>query len=369
MSTKRQARKLIAIQRREQRAQQGARLWALLNRHPLGKSVAAVASDLGLSITDVPSLATQLSASGKRVVLIDGLWLVADPYGDAQQDVKLFTRVSDEKGLHRFGVISDTHEGSKYARRDVVHTMFDRFEAAGITEVYHCGNWIEGEARFNKFDLLPEAHGLQAQLDLFVKTWPRKKSITTRFVTGDDHEGWYAQREGVNPGELLEQTARKAGRKDLEHLGYKEAFVSLIHKRTRKTSTLLVDHPGGGSAYADSYAAQKRVEAVQSGEKPGMWLFGHWHKLGYFVPRGVHVVLAGCCKDLDPFGRKKGLRYDVGGTIIEAWQDPQGGLGRVRADISYFFDRDYYNFQFDPARPLRKRRAPSVVPKSTRAPS
>ena len=133
MTNRKAARRLIDIQRREQRAQQGARLWALLNRHPLGKSVAAVASDLGLSITDVPSLAIQLSASGKRVVLIDGLWLVADPYGDAQQDVKLFTRVSDEKGLHRFGVISDTHEGSKYARRDVVHTMFDRFEAAGIT--------------------------------------------------------------------------------------------------------------------------------------------------------------------------------------------------------------------------------------------
>lgn len=336
------------------------RLWRVLKARLSGMLVDDLAAHLDTTPGLVLDAATLLRKSGRliRQDMRQGLLhLVVLSAPEAGEDSgKKFEMMSDANGLHRFGFISDTHFGSKYERRDVVETMFDRFEAAGIKVVYHSGNWIDGEARFNVHDLLPEAHGMQNQLDYFVKHWPRRKGIVTKFVTGDDHEGWYAQREGVDPGELLEATARAAGRQDLIHMGYKEAFVTLIHKKTGKHARLLVDHPGGGSAYADSYAAQKRVEAAQGGEKPNIWIFGHWHKLGYFCPRGVHCILAGCAKDLDPFGRKKGLRYDIGGGIIEATQDPQGGIGRLVPDLSYFYDRGYYNFQFDMARVPKKQK-------------
>jgi hypothetical protein len=323
-----------------------------------GSSLSDLAARLKVTTGSVLDGISALRAAGATIVQFgDEYVLSGTPVQVAETDA-LHRLRSDRSGSHRFGVISDTHFGSKYCRDDVVATLYDWFAAEGITRVYHAGNWIDGEARFNKFDLVPEAHGMQAQLDLFVARYPRHKGIETHYVAGDDHEGWYSQREGVDIGRMLETTARDAGRRDLKYLGYKEAFVTLEHARTGETSKLLVDHPGGGSAYADSYAAQKRIEAAQGGEKPGMWIFGHWHKLGYFCPRGVHVILAGCTKDLDPFGRKKGLRYDVGGLIVECRQDPQGGIGEVTPRLRYFFDRGYYNQQFNMSAPVRRVRAP-----------
>jgi len=253
---------------------------------------------------------------------------------------------SDHIGEYRFGLIADNHYGSKYCREDVNEELYDWFAEEGVTRVYNCGNWIDGEARFNKHDLIPEAHGMQAQLDYFVERYPQRPGITTYYVAGDDHEGWYSQREGVDIGRMLSDTAGHAGRKDLVYLGYKEAFIRLEHAETGKHARMLVDHPGGGSAYALSYAAQKRVEAAQPGEKPAIWLFGHWHKHGYFVIRGVHVVLVPCTKDLDPFGRKKGLTYTIGGAILDIRQHPGGVIEECTPRFKLYHDRGYYNQQY-----------------------
>ena len=283
-----------------------------------------------------------LRASGVMVADLGGVFSVSKEPAQLERSKKRHNVTSTAAGEYRFGVISDTHYGSKYAREDVVNDLYDWYAKEGITQVYHCGNWIDGQSHFNRYDLLPEAHGMQAQLDLMVERYPRKPKITTMYVAGDDHEGWYSQREGIDIGKALEDTARGAGREDLVYIGYKEAFITLSHAKTCKHARMLVDHPGGGSAYADSYAAQKRIEAAQPGEKPGVWLFGHWHKIGYFRPRGVHVLLAGCTKDLDPFGRKKGLRYDVGGSIIEMRQDSGGAIVEFTPRIRAYYDRGYH---------------------------
>lgn len=282
-----------------------------------------------------------LAQSGVMVEEFGGVWSIAKfPHG--QEDDPKRHLIRSDGGLYRLGVISDTHIGSKYCREDVISDLYDWYSSEGIERVYHCGNWIDGQSHFNKYDLLPEAHGMQAQLDLMSARYPAKQGMKTYYVAGDDHEGWYAQREGVDIGRALEDTARRAGRRDLVYLGYKEAFITLENSKSGKHSRMLVDHPGGGSAYADSYAAQKRVEAAQPGEKPGVWLFGHWHKIGYFRPRGVHVLLAGCTKDLDPWGRKKGLRYDVGGSIIEMRQDEAGAIVEFTPRIRVYYDRGYH---------------------------
>jgi len=299
-----------------------------------------------------------MQVAGKTVLLFGDAYVLSGTPGQIAQNDKLHRLISDRGGRHRFGVISDTHYGSKYCREDVVATLYDWFAAEGVTRVYHAGNWIDGEFRFNKFDLIPEAHGMQAQLDLFVARYPMKRGVETHYVAGDDHEGWYAQREGVDIGRMLETTAREAGRNDLRYLGYKEAFITLEHKRTGETAKLLVDHPGGGSSYAVSYVLQKIVEAFQPGEKPGIYIAGHYHKMGYFRPRGVHVMHAGCTKDLDTFGRKKRLDYQLGGMIVEAVQDEQGGIGELVPRMRQFFDRDYYNQQWNMSGPVRKVRAP-----------
>lgn len=235
--------------------------------------------------------------------------------------------------------------------------MYDWFANEGVKTVYHCGNWIDGEASFNKYDLLPEAKGMQAQLDYFVERYPSRKGVITFLVAGDDHEGWYCQREGVNIGRMMERTSQDAGRKDLRYLGYMEAYVTLHNPATRAKSPLLVCHPGGGSAYATSYAVQKIVEAMQGGEKPAIALFGHYHKLEYVVIRNVHVIQAGCTEDLTPFARKRKLSFHLGGWIVEAWQDQRGAITECRTWLHQYFDRGYYNHQWSLSGPVRGHRS------------
>src|ERR1035441_8544217 len=63
--------------------------------------------------------------------------------------------------VRRFGVTSDNHLGSKHERLDVLNALYDLYAAEGITEVYNAGNWIEGEARFNKYDI--NVYGMDRQ--------------------------------------------------------------------------------------------------------------------------------------------------------------------------------------------------------------
>lgn len=269
--------------------------------------------------------------------------------------------VSDKDGVYRYGVVSDNHIGSKYARLDVLHDMYDLFAARGITRVYNCGNWIDGEAKFNRYDLESWAHGLDGQINGFIKEYPKRKGITTYFVAGDDHEGWYVQDDGIDIGAYAEMKARQAGRTDLVYIGYMEAFITLRHFKTGKSSIMGVVHPGGGSAYAISYSPQKIVESYQGGEKPAVVNFGHYHKMDVFNYRNVWIIQDGCTQDQTPFMRKKRIEAHVGGVLVELRQDEKGAITDCITWQKRYFDRGYYNFQFDRAQPIRKVAAPGVA--------
>lgn len=321
---------------------------ALLN----GELTEADIVALGVPRDAVDALLDEFRDAGANLVRHGGRWSI-DRY--MAPDSERAWKFTAKDGRYRFGLIADTHLGSKHYRADVAEGLYDWFAAEKVDAVFHCGNWIDGEARFNKHELVPEAHGMQAQIDYMVEHYPQRRGVTTYYVAGDDHEGWYSQREGVDIGRMLSDTASRAGRTDLVYLGYKEAFITLEHPKTKKHARLLVDHPGGGSSYALSYAAQKRVEAAQGGEKPAIWCFGHWHKHGYFIVRNVHCILVPCTKDLDTFGRKKGLEYTIGGAIIDAYQDEGGAIVQVNPQFRLWFDRGYYNQQFSMSGPVQKR--------------
>ena len=241
--------------------------------------------------------------------------------------------------LIRFGYVTDNHLGSKYARLDVLNCLFDIFEQEGIKSVYQTGNMIDGEARFNKFDLL--AYGLDGQCQYFVDNWPVRKGITTYYITGDDHEGWYVQREGINIGQHIEDMAKRSGRKDLVYLGHMEHDI--VFKGLKQSTIMRLLHAGGGSSYATSYAPQKIVESYQGGEKPHILLVGHYHKAEYGFPREVHVVQGGTTEDQTPFMRKLKIQAHVGGWIVEFVLTPEGRVSRFKTEWIPFFDKGFYD--------------------------
>lgn len=307
----------------------------------LGKSLTLV--QLADKLNCAPKLAKEsvdrLQESGHNVHLIFDSITVGT---EMQSGSKL---VVDSKDFfngknHQFGVLGDTHLYSKHARLDVLNCLYDIYEREGITTVFHTGNIVDGECRFNKFDLVGPA-GIGPQAEYMAQEYPQRKGITTKFITGDDHEGWWIQREGLNVGKLLEDEAKAAGRTDLEFIGHVE--VDVIFKTKSGQSAMRVSHPGGGSSYAISYKAQKRVESYQGGEKPQILLQGHYHKFNYGYPREVYTIDTGCCQDQTTFMRKQNLQAHLGGCILSFHQAETGELNRFKVEFIPFYDKGFYD--------------------------
>lgn len=243
-------------------------------------------------------------------------------------------------GFYKFGACGDNHMGSKFERMDVLNALYDLYDKEGVKIVYNTGNWIDGERRFNRSDL--RIHGMDAQIKHFVDNYPRRKGITTYFIAGDDHEGWYVQDNIMDIGRYAEMKAQQAGRTDLVYMGYMESDVVLPSKDGTGKTVIRVLHPGGGSSYAISYSVQKIIESYQGGEKPDVLLIGHYHKADYVFNRGVHAVQTGCTQDQSPFMRKKKLAAHLGGWIIEMATDDNGAVTRFKQEFIPFYDNAYY---------------------------
>lgn len=279
-------------------------------------------------------------ASGINLQSFGDQWVIEKAPQVASGPVLEIT--SDANGEYLFGALGDTHLGSKYERLDVLFGLYDRYETEGVKTVFHTGNWIDGEAPFNRYDL--NIHGMDGQIRYLVDKYPRRDGINTYAVAGDDHEGWYCQKTGVNIGWYAEAAMRKAGRDDWHDLGYMEAFVKLVDARSGKSAMLAVVHPGGGSAYALSYTIQKIVESYAGGEKPAVLLAGHYHKMELANFRNVWCCQTGCTQDQTPFMRKKRLEAHVGGHMIRLRQDPHtGAIVEMTGTMLRFFNQGFYN--------------------------
>lgn len=312
------------------------RVLAWLLKHPGPHKFSTVADALSLTADDIVREVEELAGSGMNVSIRgSGVELL--------QSLPILRHDSiDVKSMkgkrHVYGVTADNHLGSKYARLDVLNALFDIWADQGVSTVLQCGNIIDGEARFNKFDLI--VTGMEQQVDYLIDNWPQRKGIVTEFVTGDDHEGWYVQREGVDIGRYIELKAVAAGRTDMRYVGHMERQIS--YKAGSNQSTLSMLHAGGGTAYAISYTSQKQVESYQPGEKPTIILVGHYHKFDYSFPRAVHAIQPGCTEDQSPFMRKKKIEAMVGGVTLSFDLDSRALVNNVGVTWHPFYDRDFY---------------------------
>jgi hypothetical protein len=246
--------------------------------------------------------------------------------------------VSNKDNTFLFGAAGDLHAASKYTRWDVRHDLYRQFIEAGAQCSFDTGNWIDGEARFNHYDLV--VSGFDAQCKLLAREHPH--GLPTYAVWGDDHEGWYVQREGIDVGKYAQQIMREAGHPWTD-LGFMEAHVVLRNANSGATTTMAVCHPGGGSAYALSYSIQKIIESLEGGEKPAVGLYGHYHKMWAGNIRNVWCVQTGCAQDQTPFMRKKRLEAHVGGALVKLRQDPRtGAIVSCAPELIRYFNREYY---------------------------
>lgn len=240
----------------------------------------------------------------------------------------------------KFGFCSDNHLCNYNSREDALNTLYDIFQDEGIRVVYNSGNWIDGEFKWNQNEIF--VRGCTNQLKYCATHYPYREGIITKLIAGDDHEGWYVQREGINVGSYLVNHRRELGMDDFQYLGYAEADILLSEPDQKHKSWLRVVHPGGGTAYATSYTMQKLVESYQGGEKPTIILAGHYHKIDYSFPREVHCVQTATTCDQTLFMRKKKIQAMLGGGIVEARLAKDGTINRVKVEYITFFDKSFY---------------------------
>lgn len=248
--------------------------------------------------------------------------------------------IVDGGGWVRVGLVADTHLASKEAREDALHLQYDLFQREGITTVLHAGNLIDGHIPGLNTESVIVA-SVDGQTQYACDNYPARKGITTYFITGDDHEAWF-MKQGLNWGAYMQMVAERNGRQDLKYVGHVEADIEFFTEGGAST-ILKLQHPGGGSSYARSYKAQKQVESFQGGEKPAILVQGHYHVAGYVFDRNVHVIGMPGFQDQTIFARKKQLRMEIGGVLLEFKQNPEdGAVTRFRPEFNMFFDRGYY---------------------------
>lgn len=233
----------------------------------------------------------------------------------------------------RFGVVSDTHLGSKWQQLTHLNTLYDLFEREKIDTVFHPGDITDGCNMRRGMEYEVFAHGVDEQAQYVVDKYPFRKGIVTKFITGNhDHSGVKAA--GVDIGRII-----SSKRADMEYLGMNNAKVMITPK-----CSVELNHGLDGASYALSYSPQKYLDSLSGGTKANILLSGHRHKALYMFYRNVHEFEAGTLCAQTPWMRGKRIAAHVGGWIIEVHVDNQGTITRCKGEFIPFYkmlENDY----------------------------
>jgi len=263
-----------------------------------------LAKRLKVDCSAVTAVLDTLIEEGFRFVNCDGTWVRSrsSEGGTSYDASKLF-----RNGLLHFGLVSDTHLGSKFERLDALNVMYDRFQQAGVKTVFHVGDLTDGSHVYRGQEFEQSVMGQEAQIDYAIKKYPKRGGIQTIAISGN-HDLKMYEGSGADP---LVQIAR--ARRDITYIGQYSARVKMGDK-------VYMDllHPTGSQAYALSYKGQKMINAMNPEDLPNIFATGHYHCSFNMNYRGVDFIQVPCFKDPSlQFEKRLGLNSNIGGWIIE----------------------------------------------------
>lgn len=214
-----------------------------------------------------------------------------------------------------FGVVTDTHLCSDAERLDLVNLAYDEFVKAGITTVFHVGDWMDGENVYRGHNQFVKVHGVQNQAAYFIKHYPKREGITTYGISGN-HDCEAFLKTGVDQASLVvngfEHEGRHyEGREDIVYLGQ---YAHKIILPQEVTMELL--HPRGNNSYAKSYKQQKRSEAMDRNLRPDIQLSGHFHDFNHTWINHTHLIALPGLQDETEFFKRLGLPRGMGFMIL-----------------------------------------------------
>lgn len=220
----------------------------------------------------------------------------------------------------KIGVVSDTHLCSRHQQLTHLKTIYRRFKEEGIQIVLHAGDLVEGIRMYRGWELEVLHHGADEQAAYAYREYPREEGITTYLIAGN-HDGSFVTNAGVN---VVQRVCE--ARRDMVFLGNYGAYLDLPGGMRA-----YLHHGAGGVAYSRSYKIQRAVENFSPGEKPKLYISGHYH-IAVTLPdyRNCFAMHPGAFQSQTEFLRRLGVAPDVGGWILEYRTNP----GAERFDLA-----------------------------------
>lgn len=214
-----------------------------------------------------------------------------------------------------FGVMSDTHLGSKYT--DVSHILaaFKEMNKEKCEFLLHAGDLVEGMMGRpgHVLELDPMCIGFQNMLDMSIEVFKRYKQPI--FVISGNHDLSFDIKYGIGM-DLVHHFCEETGN---YYLGINDGDLTVGN------TVIKLWHGGdGATARAQTYRDQLIIESLTGGEKPNLLVTGHIHKAHYFFMRNVHCICAGSMQRQTPFMRAKKLAAQVGFWIVKMCIDRSG---------------------------------------------
>lgn len=237
----------------------------------------------------------------------------------------------------KFGVVSDTHLGSKYQQLTHLKSAYEFFAAEGITDVLHAGDLCAGNGRVYKgqvFEMF--VHGADEMADYIVSHYPKVDGIRTHVIAGN-HDLSFLSSDGMD---IVKAVSLR--RPDFNYIGHYSATVKFGELKVG------LHHGEGGVSYARSYKLQKLVEQLAPENKPHAFFLGHYHvAAGLEMYRNVFARMLPCFEAQTPYLVRKGLYPELGFYVVKALMNPTDrvdGVTNFRADFYPYYvpkEHDY----------------------------
>lgn len=226
----------------------------------------------------------------------------------------------------RFGVISDTHFGSKFQQPTLLVEHLRYMKKRKVDAILVGGDITDGAVSMHPgFEYEIWAHGADAQRDAALEVMaPEADRLKVPwYFIGGNHDNSHWKAAGVDVvdqicerNEWFNYLAPTVGERN-------NARNSVGHIRFGKL-LVQINHPHMGSSYALSYRPQKWIEQLSPENKPNLVLMGNFHKCLQLDYRNVFALLLPAFQSQSGWMSSKGISSYVGSAILEVGIEPRG---------------------------------------------
>lgn len=202
-----------------------------------------------------------------------------------------------------FGIVSDTHFGSKSCEVEKLNYFYDYCKNKNIKTVFHAGDLVDGIKVYKGQEYEQTYYGFQSQCESVIKNYPKIEGIKTYAILGN-HDYSFISLCDSDPFDKICMY-----RPDIIYSGKYFGEIKIGN------FIIAMHHPDAGQSYALTYKMQKILESTKKFYDG--YIIGHYHSsVSLFNYHSNWSCLAGSFQNETMFSRRKGLRNTIGGFVV-----------------------------------------------------